>query len=92
MMTFENFMDCILIIFGIFLIQLPIVAIFSYSDNGNICQAKKSPSYTAAILFGDEKIEIEVERYKVQEEFIEIKDRDGNIYIIDSENVMMKGR
>lgn len=91
-MTFENFMDYILIVFGIFLIQLPVVAIFSYGGNGGICQDKKSPSYTAAILFGDEKIEIEVQDYNVWETFVEIEDRNGNIYIIDSENVMMKGR
>lgn len=91
-MNFDKFMSCFLIIFGIFLIQLPIVAIFSYCGNGSICQDKESPSYTAAILFGDEKIEIEVQDYYVWETFVEIKDRDGNIYIIDSENVMMKGR
>ena len=91
-MSFENFMDCILIIFGIFLIQLPIVAIFSYSDNGNICQAKKSPSYTAAILFENEKMEVEVRDYDVLDDFLKIEDIDGNVYIIGSENVIMKGR
>ena len=86
----EDMMSFVLCIFGVFLLAIfPIMVLFSCSHS---CQDKESPSYTAAILFGDEKIEIEVERYKVQEEFIEIKDRDGNIYIIDSENVMMKGR
>lgn len=86
----EDMMSFVLCIFGVFLLAIfPIMVLFSCSHS---CQDKESPSYTAAILFGDEKIEIEVQDYSVWETFVEIKDRDGNIYIIDSENVMMKGR
>lgn len=90
LLDIDDIMSYILCVFGVFLLSIfPIMVLFSCSHS---CQDKESPSYTAAILFGDEKIEIEVQDYSVWETFVEIKDRNGNIYIIDSENVMMKGR
>ncbi len=88
-MNFDKFMSFLLIVFGIFLIQLPMVAVLSY---GSSCQAKKSPSYTAAIFFENERVEVEVKDYDVLDTFLRIEDVNGNVYIVGNENVIMKGR
>lgn len=84
----DFFMYIILILGGITIITM-LIAIVVTLGNPEAAQ----PHYNKAIIwFAQEKVELEIEDYKLKDDRIEVQDEDGNIYLISNENIVLEGR
>lgn len=88
-------MDCwdffmsVILILGVITITTMLVAMIVTLGNSEAVQ----PHYNKAIIwFAQEKVELKIEDYKLKNDRIEIQDEDGNIYLINNENIVLKGR
>lgn len=88
-------MDCwdffmsVILILGAITITTMLIVMAVTLGNSEAAQ----PRYNKAIIwFAQEKVELGIEDYKLKDDRIEIQDEDGNIYLINNENIMLKGR
>lgn len=88
-MDYWDFFMYIILTLGVITITTMLIAIIVTLGNPEAVQ----PHYNKAIIwFAQEKVELEIEDYKLKDDRIEIQDEDGNIYLINNENIVLKGR
>mgnify|MGYP006070823643 CR=1 FL=1 len=61
-------------------------------NNNDVCNEPKEDEYRvqrAIIVLGDEKIEIEVDNYDIDDNIVEIESIEGRVFITDIKNVLL---
>ena len=83
-----------ILIVGLFIafIASVIGAIKKEENNNEVCNEPKSDEYKvrrAIIVLGNEKIEVEVDNYDIEDNIVEIESIDGKVFITDIKNVLL---
>lgn len=87
----------IFVISGVYLILMMICIVKEVINNNYICDETKEDEdnedidiiQRAIIIIGGEKIEVEVDYYKIDDMTVEIESKDGKVYIIGIKNVLL---
>lgn len=61
-------------------------------NNNDVCNEPKADKYKvqrAIIVLGNEKIEVEVCDYEIEDNIVEIESIDGRVFITDTKNVLL---